>query len=81
MRILIAAQTIRIVQIILTGSLLLPIKRRNNGVIRKPIEPPPAKSDLTVSDASKYRIATSRHVEAKLASTMPLKVFRKRSNF
>tara|TARA_B100000123_G_C25616458_1_gene378132 strand:- start:362 stop:601 length:240 start_codon:yes stop_codon:yes gene_type:complete len=76
-----AAQNIRIEQRMLTGSLLLPIKRRNNGVIRKPIEPPPAKSDLRVSDASKYRMATRRHVEAKLASTMPLKVFRKRSNF
>jgi hypothetical protein len=45
------------------------------------MEPPLANNDFAVSDAPKYRMETSGHVEAKLASTMPLQVFRQRSNF
>jgi hypothetical protein len=39
------------------------------------MEPPPANKDFAVSDASKYRIATSRQVEAKLASAFSSKNF------
>jgi len=80
-KIKIAVNAIRAEQILLTGILLFPIRIKNKGAKRNPIAPPLASNDFAVSDASKYRMATSRHVEAKLASTMPLQVFLQRSNF
>tara|TARA_E500000178_G_C16451963_1_gene500533 strand:- start:225 stop:464 length:240 start_codon:yes stop_codon:yes gene_type:complete len=77
----IAVNAIRVEQILLTGKLLFPIRIRNRGAKRKPMEPPLANNDFAVSDAPKYRMETSRHVEVKLASTMPLQVLRQRSNF